>query len=155
MAGADAPFEVVLGGVGGDGVDLGADPGVLDLEGGRQVAAERGVRIAKWLGDSPSDDSRSATSSSAEASAKRSGSPRSDGNVSRLSAWVTICRSPRPSWSCTATWQVGSSRPPNFERVRRTPLATARTWPCPAVSSARIRSASPSFQVRSTTASSR
>ena len=39
--------------------------------------------------------------------------------------------------------------------VRRTPLATARTWPFSAVSRITIRSASPRSYVRSTTASSR
>src|SRR4051794_37202001 len=49
----------------------------------------------------------------------------------------------------------GSSRAPNRLRVRRTPLATARTLPCSRVSMVTIRSASPSWWVRRTTASSR
>src|SRR4051794_29191843 len=49
----------------------------------------------------------------------------------------------------------GSSRAPNREVVRRTPLATARTLPCRRVSMVTIRSDSPSFCTRSTTASSR
>src|SRR6266511_1790837 len=49
----------------------------------------------------------------------------------------------------------GSSRAPNFDVVRRTPLATARTRPCRLVNSVTIRSDSPSFCPRSTTASSR
>ena len=47
------------------------------------------------------------------------------------------------------------SSTPNFERVRRTPLPTARTLPFERVSSVTMRSASPSFWVRSTTPSSR
>ncbi|CAH0326530.1 hypothetical protein SRABI128_05394 [Microbacterium sp. Bi128] len=49
----------------------------------------------------------------------------------------------------------GSSLAPNRLLVRRTPLATARTWPWCLVSRVMIRSASPSLWVRSTTASSR
>src|SRR6202171_4040908 len=49
----------------------------------------------------------------------------------------------------------GSSRAPNLLRVRRTPLATARTSPCSRVSRVTIRSASPSLCWRSTTARSR
>src|SRR6476646_250085 len=49
----------------------------------------------------------------------------------------------------------GSSREPNLLRVRRTPLATARTNPCSRVSRVTIRSASPSLCWRSTTARSR
>ena len=44
---------------------------------------------------------------------------------------------------------------PNFDLVRRTPLATALTLPCWRVRSVTMRSASPSFWVRSTIASSR
>ena len=43
----------------------------------------------------------------------------------------------------------------NLEVVLRTPLATARTWPCSAVSRVMMRSASPSLWVRRTIASSR
>src|SRR3954463_15143594 len=49
----------------------------------------------------------------------------------------------------------GSSRAPNLLRVRRTPLATARTIPWSRVSRVTIRSASPSLCWRSTTARSR
>ena len=49
----------------------------------------------------------------------------------------------------------GSSRAPKRLLVRRTPLATARTWPWCLVSRVMMRSASPSLWVRSTTASSR
>src|ERR671926_853131 len=49
----------------------------------------------------------------------------------------------------------GSTRAPNREVVRRTPLATARTLPCRWVSSVMMRSASPSFCTRSTTPVSR
>ncbi len=49
----------------------------------------------------------------------------------------------------------GSSRAPNRELVRRTPLATVRTLPRVRVSTVMIRSASPSLWVRRTTASSR
>src|SRR3984957_13228450 len=49
----------------------------------------------------------------------------------------------------------GSSRAPNLLRVRRTPLATARTNPWSRVSRVTIRSASPSLCWRSTTARSR
>src|SRR6476619_284494 len=52
-------------------------------------------------------------------------------------------------------WANGSSREPNLLRVRRTPLATARTNPCSRVSRVTIRSASPSLCWRSTTARSR
>ena len=52
-------------------------------------------------------------------------------------------------------WENGSSRAPNFDEVRRTPLATARILPRPRLSMVMIRSASPSLWVRSTTASSR
>ena len=44
---------------------------------------------------------------------------------------------------------------PNFDLVRRTPLATARTRPWRLVRTVMIRSASPSFCTRSTTPSSR
>ena len=50
---------------------------------------------------------------------------------------------------------VDLRRAPNFEVVRRTPLATARTRPCSRVNNVMMRSASPSFWVRSTTPSSR
>src|SRR5919205_3461695 len=63
--------------------------------------------------------------------------------------------SERPVHSCRSTWLNGSSRAPNLLLVRRTPLATARTLPCRRVSTVMIRSASPSFCVRSTTPSSR
>src|SRR3954468_4314037 len=63
--------------------------------------------------------------------------------------------SERPTYSCRSTWLNGSTVAPNFDRVRRTPFATARTRPCRRVSSVMIRSASPSFWVRSTTPSSR
>src|SRR5262245_34480487 len=49
----------------------------------------------------------------------------------------------------------GSSRAPNFDDVRRTPLPTARTRPCSRVSTVTIRSASPTFWVRRATPSSR
>src|SRR3984893_17821458 len=49
----------------------------------------------------------------------------------------------------------GSSRAPNLLRVRRTPLATARTSPWSRVSRVTIRSASPSLCWRNTTARSR
>src|SRR3954469_21465952 len=61
----------------------------------------------------------------------------------------------RPVHSCRSTWLNGSRRAPNLLFVRRTPLATARTLPCRRVSTVTIRSASPSFWVRSTTPSSR
>src|ERR687885_1113790 len=61
----------------------------------------------------------------------------------------------RPVYSCRSTWLNGSSRAPNLLFVRRTPLATARTLPYRRVSTVTIRSASPSFCVRSTTPSSR
>ena len=49
----------------------------------------------------------------------------------------------------------GSSRAPNFDLVRRTPFATARTMPLSRVNSVTMRSASPSLCWRSTTALSR
>ncbi len=49
----------------------------------------------------------------------------------------------------------GSSRAPNRDLVRRTPLPTARTRPLRLVRIVTIRSASPSFWVRSTMPSSR
>ena len=49
----------------------------------------------------------------------------------------------------------GSSRDPNFDDVRRTPLPTARTFPCDRVRRVTMRSASPSLWVRRTIASSR
>ena len=49
----------------------------------------------------------------------------------------------------------GSSRAPNRDLVRRTPLATARTRPFRLVRMLTMRSASPSFWVRSTIPSSR
>src|SRR5512132_2329377 len=61
----------------------------------------------------------------------------------------------RPVASCTSIRVNGSSRAPNRDVVRRTPLATALSRPVPFVSSVTIRSASPSFWVRSTIASSR
>jgi hypothetical protein len=70
------------------------------------------------------------------------------------SAWVTMSSS-RPRYSDRSTWLNGSSRPPKRDLVLRTPLATARTLPSPWVSSTTMRSASPSFQVRSTTPCSR
>src|SRR5690349_37195 len=66
-----------------------------------------------------------------------------------------ITCSVRPSTTCTSTCPKGSSRAPNFDVVRRTPFATARTRPCRRVNSVMIRSDSPSFCPRSTTASSR
>jgi hypothetical protein len=72
----------------------------------------------------------------------------------KVSAWVIVSRL-RPSASCTSTWVNGSSREPNFDIVRRTPLATARTRPLSRVRRVTMRSASPSLWVRSTIASSR
>src|ERR1043165_1675225 len=57
--------------------------------------------------------------------------------------------------TCTSTWPNGSSRAPNFDVVRRTPRATARTRPWRRVNRVMIRSDSPSFCTCSTTASSR
>ena len=45
-----------------------------------------------------------------------------------VSAWVTMS-SERPVQSCRSTWLNGSSRAPNRDVVRRTPLPTARTRP--------------------------
>src|SRR2546430_3681150 len=61
----------------------------------------------------------------------------------------------RPSATWMSTCPNGSSRAPNLDVVRRTPLATARTRPCRRVNNVMIRSDSPSFCTRSTTASSR
>ena len=51
--------------------------------------------------------------------------------------------------------KFGATVEPNFERVRRTPFATARTRPCRRVRRVMMRSASPSFCTRRTTPSSR
>ena len=71
------------------------------------------------------------------------------------STWLMMSRSPRPCQPSRATWLSGSSREPNLEVVRRTPLATARTLPCCSVIRVTIRSASPRRMVRSTTPRSR
>src|SRR5580692_9189270 len=71
-----------------------------------------------------------------------------------LSAWV-ITSSDRPVYSSRSTWVNGSSRAPNRDFVRRTPLPTARTRPLRLVKTVTMRSASPSFWVRSTIPSSR
>src|SRR5215470_17109200 len=63
--------------------------------------------------------------------------------------------SDRPAYSWTSTSMNGSTRAPSRDVVLRTPFATARTRPWPRVSNVTMRSASPSFWVRSTTASSR
>src|SRR5580693_5967149 len=63
--------------------------------------------------------------------------------------------SDRPGCSMRSTWVNGSSRAPNRDLVRRTPLATARTRPFRLVRMLMMRSASPSFWVRSTIPSSR
>ncbi len=60
-----------------------------------------------------------------------------------------------PSYSNNDTCTIGSSRDPKRDLVLRTPLATARTLPRPAVSRVTMRSASPSLIVRSTTPCSR
>ncbi len=60
-----------------------------------------------------------------------------------------------PSKNCASATMNGSSRAPNFDWVRRTPLATARILPCCRESIVTIRSASPSLWVRRTTISSR
>src|SRR5579875_1183069 len=75
-------------------------------------------------------------------------------NVSIATTWVMMSRL-RPGYSCTSIWENGSRRAPNLLRVRRTPLATARTSPWSRVSRVMIRSASPSLCWRSTTARSR
>ena len=49
----------------------------------------------------------------------------------------------------------GSSRAPNLDFVRRTPLATPRIFPCRREKKVMILSASPRSWVRSTMASSR
>src|SRR3954447_1978552 len=61
----------------------------------------------------------------------------------------------RPWANWTSTCMNGSSRDPNFDFVRRTPLPTALTRPVRWVRNVTMRSASPSFWVRSTTPSSR
>src|SRR5262245_31173244 len=53
----------------------------------------------------------------------------------------------------SSTWLSGSSRPPNRERVLRTPLAIAPTRPCARVYRWSTRSASPKRSERRTTAS--
>ena len=75
--------------------------------------------------------------------------------VSMTSTWLMVSRSPRPCQPSRATWLSGSSRDPNFDVVRRTPLATARTLPWCSVIRVTIRSASPRRMVRSTTPRSR
>src|ERR1700739_3119171 len=75
-------------------------------------------------------------------------------NASMETTWVTMSRL-RPAYSCASICANGSSRAPNLLRVRRTPLATARTSPRSRVSKVKIRSASPSLSWRSTTARSR
>ena len=97
----------------------------------------------------------SAASSTAIPCDARSRSDSIGASGSTDSAWLTMSRSLRPWYISTRTWLIGSSRAPNFERVLRTPLATARTLPCPSVSSTMMRSASPSLYVRSTTPVSR
>ena len=97
----------------------------------------------------------STTSSMDMAADMRSRSSRTVRKVSMTSTWLTVSRSPRPCQPSSATWLRGSSREPNFDVVRRTPLATARTLPCCSVISVTIRSASPSRMVRSTTPRSR
>ena len=71
-----------------------------------------------------------------------------------VSAWV-ITSSDRPVYSSRSTWVNGSSRAPNRDLVRRTPLATARIRPDLRASTVTMRSASPSLWVRSTMPSSR
>src|ERR1700759_3624270 len=75
-------------------------------------------------------------------------------NASIETTWVTMSRL-RPACSWTSMCANGSSRAPNLLRVRRTPLATARTSPFSRVSKVTIRSASPSLCWRNTTARSR
>src|SRR3984957_18104977 len=75
-------------------------------------------------------------------------------NASSETTCVTMSRL-RPGCSCTSICANGSSRAPNLLRVRRTPLATARTSPCSRVNKVTIRSASPSLCWRNTTARSR
>ena len=57
-------------------------------------------------------------------SRRLSGSPKACSD----STWVTTS-SDRPTANCRSMWEKGSSRAPNFEEVRRTPLATARILP--------------------------
>jgi hypothetical protein len=71
-----------------------------------------------------------------------------------VSTWVMMSRL-RPWANWQSTCENGSSLAPKRELVRRTPFATARTSPCSRVSRVTMRSASPSFWVRSTTPSSR
>src|SRR5436190_10896904 len=66
-----------------------------------------------------------------------------------------VSRSPFPRYSCTDTWQVGSSRAPKREPDLRTPFATPRTLPFSRVNKLTMRSASPSFHDRRTTPVSR
>src|SRR6201995_1263629 len=75
-------------------------------------------------------------------------------NASSETTCVTMSRL-RPGCSWTSMCANGSSRAPNLLRVRRTPLATARTSPFSRVSKVTIRSASPSLCWRNTTARSR
>ena len=42
---------------------------------------------------------------------------------------MTVCSSPRPSCSTSSTWESGSSRPPNRDRVFLAPFAIAPTRP--------------------------
>ena len=75
------------------------------------------------------------------------------------STWLTVCSElpgcPRVAGELHV--DVAERLQPGAEPrvVRRTPLATARTRPCRRVSRVMIRSDSPSFCTRSTTASSR
>src|SRR5271166_1679091 len=75
-------------------------------------------------------------------------------NASSETTCVTMSRL-RPGCNCTSICANGSSRAPNLLRVRRTPLATARTSPWSRVNRVTIRSASPSLCWRNTTARSR
>src|SRR5215471_343513 len=63
--------------------------------------------------------------------------------------------SERMAYSCRSTWVNGSSRAPNRDFVRRTPLPTARMRPVRRVRMVTMWSASPRSWVRSTIPSSR
>ncbi len=106
------------------------------------AARPRASGTAAGLG-SRSSASWSTASSAAIACEARSRSASSGASDSTDSAWLTMSRS-RPRYSRSRTWLIGSSRAPNLDVVRRTPLATARTLPCSSVRITTMRSASPS-----------
>ena len=72
-----------------------------------------------------------------------------------MTSACVMMSSERPVCSIRSTCVNGSSRAPNLNLVRRTPLATARIRPLVRPRMVMIRSASPSFCVRSTIPSSR